>query len=400
MRAAKNQVRYLAAAGVLLAGTAWAGTVYRAAPAVSGPNPAQLRTLAERVGSATPEIDPLLDAAPSTGAMRISLPSVKKPSTSSGPKLNAPVLPAAGTATPAASPEPAKPAPTPEPVNPVKSIALMGVTNRGDVETAWLVNLENQERELAAVGDRAFGMTIKDIEPEQVVLTDGTEEYLLHLGEKQIPVAQAASTADSGFDGSGFDGADGTGRRRGRNGGGGWGGQGSNGSGSSGRRGSWGGGGSGGSGGWGGRSASSSSSYSGGSGGSGSSYGSSNSGNSGRRNGGYSSNSTSSGRSGGGYSGGGGGGYSGGGGGYSGRGSSGSTSQFAAGASGATSNPQTARRRGGQLTGDTPAQPSPDAISNPQTQRRIGTSSGSAFGTQQQSQNGRSSGFGNSGRTR
>ena len=392
MRAAKNQVRYLGAAGVLLAGTAWAGTVYRTAPAVSGPNPAQLRTLAARLESSTPETDPLLDAAPSTGAVRISLPSVKKPSTSSGPKLNAPVLPSAGTA-PAPAAEPAKPTPAPEPVNPVKSIALMGVTNRGDVETAWLVNLENQERELAAVGDRAFGMTIKDIEPEQVVLTDGNEEYLLHLGEKQIPVAQVASTADAG-NGGGFD-PNGGGGRRGRNGGGGWGGQGGNNSGFSGRRGSWGGGGSSN---WGGGGRSSGGSYSGGASSSGSSYGSSNSGYSGRRNGGYSSNSGSSyGRSGGGYSGGGGGGYSGGGGG---RGSSNSTSQFAAGSSGSTSNPQTARRRGGQLTGDTPAQPMPSAISNPQTQRRIGTSSGSAFGTQQQGQSGRNSGFSNSGRSR
>jgi hypothetical protein len=59
----------------------------------------------------------------------------------------------------------------------------------------------------------------------------------------------------------------------------------------------------------------------------------------------------------------------------------GTPNQFAAGTSGATSNPQTARRRGGQLTGGADPIEAPQAITNPQTQRRLGTSNaGAAFG--------------------
>ncbi|MCC2667731.1 MAG: hypothetical protein K0Q72_202 [Armatimonadetes bacterium] len=380
MRTQMNHVRLLAAAGVLVAGAAWAGTVYRTEPKVSGPNPAQLRTLAERLATSVPESDPLLDTAPSYGAPRISLPApAKKSSTPAPARITAPRLPAVTPAPTVTEVKTPAPAPAPQPVSPVKSIALMGVTNRGDVETAWLVNVDSQERELAEVGDRAFGLTIKEIEPEAVVLTGGGEDYLLRLGDKQIPV-QVASTS-VGDDAAGMDPFGGG--RRGRNGAGGQGSQGG------GRRSGWGGaGGAGGGSSWGGGrnrgnfGSMGASSFGGGSGGSSFSSNSGNSGFSGLRGGNTMSSNSGRSRSGGGFSGGGGGGFSGGGFG-GGRGGSSNTSQFAAGTSGPTSNPQTARRRGGQLTGDTPAQPMPAAISNPQTQRRIGSSSGAAFGMAQ-----------------
>ncbi len=70
------------------------------------------------------------------------------------------------------------------------------------------------------------------------------------------------------------------------------------------------------------------------------------------------------------------------GGGAGGRNGGAPASQFSGSASGPTSNPQTARRRGAPLVGGEAPLPTPGPLANPQTSRRIGTAGlqGSAFG--------------------
>ena len=64
-----------------------------------------------------------------------------------------------------------------------------------------------------------------------------------------------------------------------------------------------------------------------------------------------------------------------------------------------TSNPQTARRRGGQLVGGAQPEPEPQALANPQTQRRLGTTTGPAFGSAAGGVNHQSGGVRANGRT-
>jgi hypothetical protein len=365
----------MAAGSLLLVGGAWAGSIYRSAPAYRGPDTAQLEALAGRLQtSSVATLEALPDPPVVSAPRRVVTPAaparVAVAPVVAAPRVNAPVLPPAGSA-PSAAPAPvvvpAKPA-----ESPVKSLALMGLTHRGKEDTAWLVDISNMERETAEVGDRAFGFTVKEIGAETVLLSRNGTEYELRLGEKSIPTppSQVVAMNDgSGFGEAGDFGNGGMGRRgrgQGRQSGfSGFGGQGrgSSRSGFGGGRGSF------------------------GSTGSAPSFGSSNnsSGFGGNRGNRQSSNSGSSfgGNRGGSSFGGNRGstGFSGGTGGRNFGGSSSMTSQFAAGGTTAsTSNPQTARRRGSRLSGDTPAQPTPQAIANPQTQRRIGTSSGTAFG--------------------
>lgn len=374
VRSALNQLRWAAAGGLLLVGAAWAGTIYRATPEYRGPDPAQLQLLAGRlegsqISAEAPLPDPPAVAAPRrpvapTASRVVTVPAPPRPHTP------APVLPPAGPAPASAAPAspPAPPAPA---ESPVKSLALMGLTHRDQEDTAWLVDLNNMNRETAEVGERAFGFTVKEIGEDRVLLTRDGEEFELRLGEKSIPVpagSQTVASADEGGfgdpSGSGGFGNRGFGRRnRGQGGFTGFSGF-SGGSGRSfrsgygGNRGSFGTSGTA-------PGLGSSSSYSGNSSYSGRSSGYGGNNRSYRASGGtgFSGGNYGSGRS------------------YGSGGSSGMTSQFSAsGTATATSNPQTARRRGSRLTGDTPALPAPQTITNPQTARRTGSSSGSAFG--------------------
>jgi len=389
----------MAAGSFLLVGGAWAGSIYRSAPAYRGPDPAQLAALASRLEtSSLVEVSPLPDPPSVKVPRRVSPPvaPARATSTSDGAlsRLNAPVLPPAGPATndvpttPTPAPAPAPPKPI---ESPVKSLALMGLTHRDQEDTAWLVDLNDLSRETAEVGEQAFGFTVKEIGAESVLLSRNGAEYELRLGEKSIPVPAGSQPVTSTGDGSRFGemanaGNGGFGRRgrgQGRQSGfSGFGGQGRSSSRSQfgGRSGGF-------------NSASAAPSF--GSSSNSSSYSGNSSGYSSNRSNRFSGTGGSRGSTGFGGNTGGGRGYSGGAGGAGG-GNSSMTSQFAAGTTGgSTSNPQTARRRGARLTGDTPALPSPQAIANPQTQRRIGSSSGSAFG--QSGATGNASGRGASG---
>jgi len=371
LRTALNQLRWMAAGSLLLVGGAWAGSIYRSAPAYNGPDPAQLATLAGRLqASSTVEVSALPDtpvvAVPRRVITPVAPPRAAVTPVSVAPRLDVPVLPSAGSAaTPAAAPP--APAPPAKPAeSPVKSLALMGLTHRDHEDTAWLVDIDNMARETAEVGERAFGFTVKEIGAESVLLSRNGVEYELRLGEKSIPVPASPTVAaadDNGFGDGGGAGSGGFGRRnRGQSAFGGQG-RGSFRSQYGGRSGGF---------------SSTGAAPSLGSSGSSSGY----SGNRSSRFGGSSGGSFGGNRGGTAFGGNSGGGRSYmGGGGYGSGSNNGSTSLFAAGTSGgSTSNPQTARRRGARLTGDTPALPSPQAIANPQTQRRTGSNSGAAFG--------------------
>lgn len=373
-----NRSRWVAAAGILAAGSAWAGTLLFSPVKDQGPDTAQLRTLAERL-QAQPvlaESPELTAPAPSSRPVPATRVRAATPPRSFSRPI--PVLPPAA-ALPAPAEKPAvtaaaeKPAPAApkKPESPVKNLALMGITHRGDNVEAWLVNLENQERDVASLDDDAFGLTVKEIGDESVLLARGSEEYLLRLGEKPIPAPAAEASPASA---STSDGGSREGGRSGRFGSGRWGGGDGSRDGSSDRsqrfaefRSRFGGGSR-----WSGGGASppappSSSPVLGASATPSASTGS---GSSGRSRGFRSSGSSSYG------SGGFGGGQA-----FPGQGgAAGSTSQFAAGSTAPTPNPQTARRRGAQLVGESQPLPAPEALTNPQTQRRTGASSGPAFG--------------------
>ena len=144
----------------MLGAGAYAGTLVVRPAGYSGPDPGQIRELAGRLESqqvvtpvslevppAGPKPTPQPDPQPSPRPARRT--TVRIP----GPRVGQlPVLPPA-----TAAPEPA-PLPAPAPVSPVKSIALMGVTQQDSAETAWLVNVDTRERELASEGESAFGL--------------------------------------------------------------------------------------------------------------------------------------------------------------------------------------------------------------------------------------------------
>lgn len=407
MRALPVVAGFWAAGGVLVAGAVWAGTILRSAPADTGPDIQTVQALAERI-SAPPTEEPLAVVPPSP-ARRATVPPVRAVERRPVPAPG--VLP---PVTPVITPP--QPAPqttrrssvrtsqTTEREDPVKNIALMGVTFSGGKDVAWLVDLSSRERELAGEGQSAFGFHVESLEPDRVVLSRGGTEYSLRLGEKPMQMASALRTtemasnagmSEGGF--GGFGGREGSGGRSGfGNFGGGAPGMGRSGfSGFSGRggfggRSGFGGGGSffGGnsSGGSSAGSRRSSSSSGGRSSGSGSSFG-----NRSQSGGGFSS---SGGRTFGGSTGGGfrGGGF---GGGFVGGSQSGSTtSTFAAGATGGSSNPQTARRQGGRSSD------SPEGIVNPQTQRRTGATNQPAFGQVDGTVRGQSGGTGGVNRSR
>lgn len=357
-----------AALGVIVVATACTASILQTSKPVSGPDTQELRRRAAGLH------DLLLPAA-------VPLPADDNTPTTAVPVVHPPVAPRkpvarASAARTVSAPAPRThrgereprqrssqtevPAPPALPVgNPLSQLALVGVTNEGGSDTAWLVDLKSNERQPVGQGGSILDFTVKEINPESVVLTRGTENYTLALGEKPVLLASAA-----GLDGislGGEDDSESAGPRGGRGPRGGPGGFGGGGrfgaggfAGAGGGRGFPGGGGF------------------GGGGFSGAALGaSSNNGFGGGGGGGF----NRSGRTGGGGFGGGG---------FGGGTNSGGGSQFSASATGSTSNPQTARRRGTSLIGGGTAMAAPAAISNPQTERRKGTTStGStpAFGT-------------------
>ncbi|MFN3650692.1 MAG: hypothetical protein ACK47B_14040 [Armatimonadota bacterium] len=419
MRPIPSRMVLMSAGGVLVAGVAWAGTIYSAPSAAPGPDPITMRALADRL-EAVPAEDAELEVESATrtvpfGGARTGLPE--------GSKLTVrQVRPAA--ATPAGEQRPVVTAatitvPVAEPEDPVKSIALTAVVNEDSGEQALLVNIRTRDRETVSEGDQVFGFTVRDIQPEAVLLARGGGEYTVRLGDKIIPAGDGgfgtAVTADGeaggpggpggpfggpeGFSGfGGFGGPDdarraewmqrmaqggfGRGGFGGGNnwnrGGGNWGG-GNNGSRASSNRSrssnnrNW----------------SSASRNTGGWGGNRGGFGGG-----GFGGGGFAGNRT------GGFGGGGfgGGGFAGnrtggfGGGGFGGGGFGGNRGMTGSAASASSSNPQTARRNGTRPSGGSGASTTPQPIQNPQTARRTGSSSGPAFG-----ETTGSGGFGNSG---
>jgi hypothetical protein len=364
-----NQVLLMGAAGILALGAAWAGAIYRATPTYRGPDPAQLGALAARMQSA-PAPETVLEVAPGYHAPVVARVSqlAAKPRTKATPTkqtaaVTKPTSKGPATGTPGAAVVVSRD-------EAVKNIALTGVTHENGQDMAWLVDVSSHDRTTAEKGESAFGFTIKEIQPEAVLLSRGTDEFLVRMGDKQVPVVYVASADTSGDDGGGFGGFGGFGGPGGRGGFGGGGRGGFGGFGGAGR------GGFGGFGGFGGRGGFGGGGFGGGNfggGGGGGFSGASTSSNTGGNRGGGGGNFGGGGFGGGGFGGGGFGGFGGG-------GFGGNRSTTTTAANQPTSNPQTARRRGSRLTGDATPMPTPAAISNPQTQRRNGSTSGPAFG--------------------
>lgn len=385
MRSPSTSVMLWGAGLVLVGGGGWAARLWSEKPVVAGPDLRNLQHLAATLERPAEE-DPVLEAPAASGRTavlpvpvpqgmpRVVVPrrpvatgSVAKPTTL---PVRAPILPAVA---------PARVAPASSD-DAVKNLALLGVTFAGGKDAAWLMDLESRTRETAAVGESILGFTVKEIEPDRVLLARGGRDYSLRLGEKPILVATATAltvaSAGGGLDdepspfGFGPGGPGGPGGLGGPGGrgfpggfgvpGGGFGGFGGPGGPGGGR---FGGGGFGGAG-FGGSGATTSAGSGGGSAGGGGGFGGGGVGQAGFGGGGFGS---------GGFGGGGGFGQSG--------GTSGGTSAGTSSASSSsTSNPQTARRQGSRLTGDADPVVQPEAIVNPQTQRRTGSTSQPAFG--------------------
>lgn len=327
----------MAAVALLGAGSAYAGFLYTTPVAARTSDLTTVRSLSQRL-AATAQQEEVPLSAPAV------LPVAPRPEAKpAAPAARRQPQAASTTETKKAETEAPKTPPAP-PASPVQNIALMGVTHSDKENQAWLVDLSTQEREVVDEGGAAWGFTVKNIGDEQIVLAKGNDQFTIRLGEKTIPVNEAPAvettpqqTANNGWGGWGGNGGGREARRAmfrqmmanggGRNwsGGGNW------------NRGSW-------------------------NGGSSNNSSSSN----------WRSRNNNSNR--GGFSGGFNPGFGGFGGGYGGR-------RNQTQAAGPTSNPQTARRRGGQLVGGADPLPTPTPIANPQTQRRLGTTSGQAFGT-------------------
>lgn len=319
-----NHLRYLSAAGVLALGTACAANVYLKPPSYRGPDPVQLRQLADRV-SAAPSLQSPPLALPPVRHSRVPASNQARTRSQSNSADRKP-----DTHSTAEAPQPSEAKPAPEAA--IKQIALTGVTQQGDAPTAWLMDISTHERETAAPGESAFGFVVKEIGTESVLLAQDGEEFTVWMGDKEIPVVEPETPPANPVTAQNQNG-DGQGRW-GRRGFGGFGGF---------NRGGW-------------------SGRSGGGNWSGS-WG-------GNRNWGGNRSSASN------FSGG----FRGNFGGFGGQGfnqgNNRNTSLLRP-----TANPQEARRRGVRLIGGADPLPTPAAIRNPQTSRRRGTNSGRAFGS-------------------
>lgn len=333
-----SRIVLVASGGILLAGGVYSGVLcLQPSPEAVTPKLSSLSAL----GMSIPAAHALEDPATYSGATRLLAPQPRL-----APARAARPAAPASTVRHTSSSHSAAGAPVEAPADPLKNLALTGVTN-GDVQQAWVTDLNNHTTSTVGVGDVVDGLVIVSIQPESVTLKRGADQWVLHLGEKPVPGITLAS--DSAAERNGSEGG-GPGQFGGRGGFGGFGG------------GAFGRGGPGGfpqrvqfQEGFGNGFAG------GGSFGEGPSQASappppSNSGNN------------------------------------SGgapffpifiRGGNGGSGAASPGqASGPTTNPQTARRRGLPLagTGGSSAMPTPEPITNPQTTRRSGTSNGPAFG--------------------
>lgn len=351
-----------ASVGIVAAGGSWAAAVAFKEPAASGPDPAKIVALA------------------SASQIDLASSQVPDPLAHSRAERPAPAAPPAARPAPAPAPaiEPRRapvPMPSPTPDNPTQNVALVGITRDSEGEQAWLVDTSTRERETVPVGGTVFGFTVRSVGEETVTLARNNREFVIRLGEKDVP-GEVLASSESGTGGGEGPGGEGRGpfggfdpsrmgdmrsrmsefreRMAGFSGD----------FGRSSRD-------------YSGRSSDYSSRGPSSYGGSRYSSGSSSFSRGGDRGGDSSRSSSRS--SGSGISFGGPGMFMGGSG-YSSRnyGSTGSSSQ-----STSTSNPQTANRTGARLTGSlSDAIEQPETISNPQTQRRRGSSSGTAFGSQ------------------
>ncbi len=220
MRGFTNQMRFGAAAVLVLGGAAWSAHLHQETPPYSGTSPQQIRELAQRIQQQPTSNTPLF--VQTTGdrgfEMRRSSPTVQVSSTRPTPASTPPPSPASEAGAGAAETDTAVPT---APANPVQNIALMGVTHMGEDDRAWLVDVESQEREVVGEGEEAFGFTLKTIDDEQVLLVRGDEEFTIRMGDKHIPPppgseAVAASTPASTMPVSSYGGPSGRSDRRSR----------------------------------------------------------------------------------------------------------------------------------------------------------------------------------------
>lgn len=196
MRTIPIQVIRLAAVGILAGGAAWAGSMYLAPPRYQGPDTRQLRALADRLAEEQPAPPPVVVPVP------IAAPTIAAPTPR---KAARPATPVAVRSTPQVTTPPntgnIKPLPPVGPVaqaDPVKNIALTGVTREGRTDRAWLIDISRSDRETVARGESAFGFTVKEIQDEAVVLSQGGRDYTVRLGEKTIPAVASGDTASGG----------------------------------------------------------------------------------------------------------------------------------------------------------------------------------------------------------
>jgi hypothetical protein len=74
---------------------------------------------------------------------------------------------------------------------PPRNLALIGVTQVGDLSKAWLVDLDTNRRETAGPGGLAFGYRVKQVGADRVILTRSGRQFVLKLGDRNVPVREA-----------------------------------------------------------------------------------------------------------------------------------------------------------------------------------------------------------------
>lgn len=213
MRALPENATNWVAGAVLAGGVVWAGMMLFG-PSDAGPDVAGLQALADRLAQ---QQGPMLDdrtpggrRAASNEAGTIVMPRIdyaalrraKRRLAEANAATDAPVPTKSVSASPTSI---LTPAPAPEVADAdeddLRDLALVGVTTAGGKDSALLVHLESQERESVSVGGTILGFKVKAIQPEAVVLTRGTGEHTLHLGDHAVTVASAGNNDDRDDDG-------------------------------------------------------------------------------------------------------------------------------------------------------------------------------------------------------
>ena len=91
----------------------------------------------------------------------------------------------------------AAPGGPPRPPDPTADLALTGIIETTDGLRALVEQISTRKGEFVAVGEQAFGFTVKALEAKAITLAQGPRTYELTLGAKEMPSVEPAAVASA-----------------------------------------------------------------------------------------------------------------------------------------------------------------------------------------------------------